>query len=432
MALQDDGNGVRPATVNGPRNDSAARDALDVSAIREQFPALDQRVNGHDLVYLDNAATTHKPRRVIDAVTRFYERDNANIHRGVHALSVRATDAYESARDTVRRFIGAADRREVIFLRGTTEAINLVAGSWGRANLGRDDEIVLTGMEHHSNIVPWQLLCRATGARLRVAPLSPAGEVDLDAWRACFGPRTRLAAFTWVSNAIGTINPVAEMARVAREHGAAVLVDAAQATPHVRVDVGALDADFLAFSGHKVYGPTGIGVLWVRREVLETMPPWQGGGDMIASVTFEKSTWNALPHRFEAGTPNIVGAVGLAEALRFVEDVGVDTIARHERRLVECAVEALSSIDGLRIVGTPARRAAVVSFVLDGIHPHDTGTILDHEGVAVRAGHHCSQPLMDFFGVPATTRASFGVYNTEADVDRLVAAIEHAREVFGA
>ncbi len=406
--------------------------AFDARALRAQFPALDQSVHGHPLVYLDNAATTQKPRRVIEALSRFYSHDNANIHRGVHALSVRATEAYEAARETVARFVGARDRREVIFVRGTTEAINLVAGSWGRANLREGDEIVLTGMEHHSNIVPWQLACEATGARIRVAPLTPEGEVDLDAWRACFGPRTRLAAFTWVSNAIGTVNPVHEMARIAREHGAAVLVDAAQAAPHVRVDVGELDADFLAFSGHKVYGPTGIGALWVRRDVLEAMPPWQGGGDMIARVTFERSTYNEIPHRFEAGTPHVAGAVGLAEALRFVSEVGIDAIAAHEARLVERALEALGTIPGLRIVGEPARRAGVISFVLDGIHPHDAGTILDHEGVAVRAGHHCSQPLMDFFGVPATTRASFAAYNTEDDVDRLVAGIGRVREVFGA
>jgi cysteine desulfurase/selenocysteine lyase len=414
---------TRTATVNTSRGN-----ALDVARVRADFPALHQQVNGRPLVYLDNAATTQKPQAVLDALLGFYSRDCANVHRGVHALSQRATDAYEGARETVARFLNARPR-EIVFTRGTTEAINLVAYSYG-SRLSPGDEILITELEHHSNIVPWQMLAERTGARLRVAPIDDRGEIILEEFQRLLGPRTRIVAVAHVSNALGTVNPVEEICRLAHTYGARVLVDGAQAVPHLAVDVRALDCDFYAFSGHKIYGPTGIGVLFGRWELLEAMPPYQGGGDMIRSVTFEKTLYNDPPYRFEAGTPHIAGAIGLAAAIEYVTRLGLEEIRRHEQQLLEAATRALEEIPGVRIVGTAAHKAAVVSFVLDGVHPHDVATVLDHEGVAVRAGHHCAQPLMERFGLPATTRASFALYNTLEEVDALARAVRRARELF--
>jgi cysteine desulfurase/selenocysteine lyase len=414
---------TRTATVNTSRGN-----ALDVARVRADFPALHQQVNGRPLVYLDNAATTQKPQAVLDALLGFYSRDCANVHRGVHALSQRATDAYEGARETVARFLNARPR-EIVFTRGTTEAINLVAYSYG-SRLSPGDEILITELEHHSNIVPWQMLAERTGARLRVAPIDDRGEIILEEFQHLLGPRTRIVAVAHVSNALGTVNPVEEICRLAHTYGARVLVDGAQAVPHLAVDVRALDCDFYAFSGHKIYGPTGIGVLFGRWELLEAMPPYQGGGDMIRSVTFEKTLYNDPPYRFEAGTPHIAGAIGLAAAIEYVTRLGLEEIRRHEQQLLEAATRALEEIPGVRIVGTAAHKAAVVSFVLDGVHPHDVATVLDHEGVAVRAGHHCAQPLMERFGLPATTRASFALYNTLEEVDALARAVRRARELF--
>jgi len=414
---------TRTATVNASRGN-----ALDVARVRADFPALHQQVNGRPLVYLDNAATTQKPQAVLDALLGFYSRDCANVHRGVHALSQRATDAYEGARETVARFLNARPR-EIVFTRGTTEAINLVAYSYG-SRLSPGDEILITELEHHSNIVPWQMLAERTGARLRVAPIDDRGEIILEEFQHLLGPRTRIVAVAHVSNALGTVNPVEEICRLAHTYGARVLVDGAQAVPHLAVDVRALDCDFYAFSGHKIYGPTGIGVLFGRWELLEAMPPYQGGGDMIRSVTFEKTLYNDPPYRFEAGTPHIAGAIGLAAAIEYVTRLGLEEIRRHEQQLLEAATRALEEIPGVRIVGTAAHKAAVVSFVLDGVHPHDVATVLDHEGVAVRAGHHCAQPLMERFGLPATTRASFALYNTLEEVDALARAVRRARELF--
>ncbi len=397
---------------------------------RADFPVLRQDVHGKPLVYLDNAATTQKPRAVIDAMTRYYEEDNANVHRGVHLLSERATKGYERARLKVARFIGAKDPHEVIFVRGTTEAVNLVAQTFGRARVGPGDDVVITAMEHHSNIVPWQMLCREKGARLGVAPVSDAGDLDLDALDGLLGPRTRLLAVTQVSNALGTVNPIPEIVRRAHAKGVPVLVDGAQGMPHLGFDVAASGADFYAFSGHKMYGPTGIGVLWGRRPLLEEMPPWQGGGDMILSVTFEKTVYNTLPYKFEAGTPAIAEAFGLAAAIEYLEAAGLDAVAAHENELLAYAVAALGEIPDVRIVGTPRERAGAVSFLLGEVHPHDVGTILDRHGVAIRAGHHCAQPLMHRYGVAATARASVALYNTRADVDALVRAVRAAREVF--
>jgi len=413
------------------RNTATRVPALGTAAIRGDFPALADTPYGKPLVYLDNAASTQKPRAVIDAVVRHYETVAANVHRGVYLASVRATEAYEGARETVRAFLGAAESREIVFVRGATEGINLVAQSWGRANVGAGDEILVTHLEHHSNIVPWQLLCEQTGAKLRVVPIDEAGDVLIDAYRDLVGPRTRLVALAHVSNAIGTVNPVADLTAIARERGVPVLVDGAQAAAHMPVDVRALGADFYVFSGHKTYGPTGIGALYARQEILETMPPYQGGGDMIASVTFEKTTYNTIPHRFEAGTPNIGGAVGLAAALDYVASLGFPAITAHEDEVLAYAVESIAAIPGVRLVGTPRRRAAVVSFVIEGVHPHDAGSILDREGIAIRAGHHCSQPLMQFFGVPATNRVSLAVYNTREEIDLLVAGVHKVKEVFG-
>ena len=404
--------------------------AFDVERVRRDFPILHQRVHDQPLVYLDNAASAQRPGTVIDAISEYYRRDHANVHRGVHTLSQRATDAYEGAREKVRRFINAASTREVIFTRGTTEAINLVAQSWGRAGLHDGDEVVISHLEHHANIVPWQMLCAQTGATLRVIPMTPAGEIDLDAARGIIGARTRMLAFGHVSNALGTIHPVAELVAMARSAGALVLLDGAQGVPHMRVDVQALDCDFYAFSAHKMFGPTGIGVLWGRDEILSAMPPWQGGGDMILSVSFEKTTYNELPWKFEAGTPHIAGAIGLGAAIDYLEGIDLDQASAWESELLAYATEALSSIEGLRIIGTAPRKAAVISFALDGVHPHDIGTIVDHAGVAIRTGHHCAMPVMDYYGVPATARASFAFYNTKAEADRLVAALLQAREVF--
>jgi cysteine desulfurase/selenocysteine lyase len=403
----------------------------DVARVRADFPALHQSVHGKPLVYLDNAATAQKPRQVIDAISRYYAADNANVHRGVHALSERATDAYEGAREAVRRFIGAASVREIVFTRNATEAINLVARAWGDARVGAGDDVLITAMEHHSNIVPWQQLAGRTGARLRVVPMDDRGVLDLEAYRALLTPRTRLAAIVHQSNALGTVNPVAEMTAMAQAAGAAVLVDGSQAVCHAPVDVQAIGADFYVWTGHKLYGPTGIGVLHGREAVLDAMPPFLGGGDMIRTVAFEGSTWNDLPYKFEAGTPHIAGAVGLAAAIDYVTALGLEAIAAHERTLLARATSAVAAVPGVRLVGTAPDKAGVLSFVMDGIHPHDIGTIVDREGVAIRTGHHCAQPVMDRLGVPATARASLGLYNTAEDIDALVAALHRARALMG-
>jgi len=402
---------------------------FDPERLRAEFPILRQRVHGQPLVYLDNPATTQRPRAVIDAIARFYEEDNANVHRGVHLLSERATKRYDGARVKVARAIGA-DPREVIFVRGTTEGVNLVAQTFGRTRVGAGDEVLVTEMEHHSNLVPWQMLCQEKQAHLRVVPVTDAGDLDLDALERLLGPRTRLLAVTQVSNALGTVNPIPRIVERAHAKGVPVLVDGAQGMPHLGFDVRAMGADFYAFSGHKMYGPTGIGVLWGRREHLEAMPPWQGGGDMILSVTFDKTIYNALPYKFEAGTPAIAEAVGLGAALDWLQGIDREALVAHERELLAYAAEALAAVPGLRIVGTPRERAGVISFLLGDVHPHDVGTVLDRHGVAIRAGHHCAQPLMQRYGVPATARASFAAYNTRADVDALVRGLHAAREMF--
>jgi cysteine desulfurase/selenocysteine lyase len=408
----------------------ARRTSLDVNAIRADFPILQRRVHGRPLVYLDNAATTQKPRAVIDRLARYYEEENANIHRGVHTLSVEATDAYDAARDRVRRFLNAADAAEIVFVRGATEAINLVARSFGGRQIREGDEVVLSEMEHHSNIVPWQMICEEKGATLRVVPITDSGAFRLDAYEQLLNTRTRIVAVTHVSNALGTVTPVAEIVRLARERGIPVLIDGAQAVAHMRVDVQALDCDFYVFSGHKVFGPTGIGVLYGRLPLLEAMPPYQGGGDMIRSVTFERTLYNEVPYRFEAGTQHIAGVVGLATAIDYLSDVGLDRVAAHEHELLAYGTDALTTIPGLRLTGTAAEKAGILSFVMDDVHPHDIGTILDREGVAIRAGHHCCQPLMARLGVPATARASLALYNTHAEIDALVSALRKVREVF--
>jgi cysteine desulfurase/selenocysteine lyase len=404
---------------------------LDVAAIRADFPALDQLVHGRPLVYLDNAATTQKPRAVLDAMQRYYERDNANVHRGVHALSQRATEAYEGAREKVRAFVNAASVREIVFTRNATESINLVARAFGDANVGPGDDVLITAMEHHSNIVPWQLLVERKSARLRVAPIDDRGDVVLDEFARLLTPRTKIAAFVHVSNALGTVNPVVELTRLAKQAGAAVLVDGSQAAYHLPVDVQAIGADFYAFTGHKLYGPTGIGVLYGREAVLDACPPFLGGGDMIRTVTFEGSTWNDLPYKFEAGTPYMAGAIGLGAAIDYVSRIGFDAIGAHESALLEQATAALSAEPGIRLIGTAARKASVLSFVMDGVHPHDIGTVVDREGVAIRTGHHCAQPVMDRYGLPATARASFAMYNTVNEIEALVAAIRRARALLG-
>ena len=397
----------------------------------DDFPILARPVRGKRLAYLDNGATTQKPDSVIQAELDFYRHSNANIHRGVHWLSQHSTDLYEAGRERVRSLLNAARADEIVFTRGTTEGINLVAQSWGRSQLKPGDEIILSGMEHHSNIVPWQQLCEQTGAVLRVIPVTDSGELDMDAYGALLGPRTRLVAVAHISNALGTVNPVSEVVRLARARNARVLIDGAQAVAHQAVDVQALDCDFYAFSGHKLYGPTGIGALYVRSELLGAMPPWQGGGDMIRTVSFERTTYADGPQRFEAGTPNIAGVIGLDAAIRYVQEVGLDRIAAHEHGLLDYATRALAEVPGLRLIGTAARKAGILSFVIDGIHPHDLGTILDMEGVAIRAGHHCAMPLMTRFGIPGTARASLALYNTASDIDALLAGLRKAQEMFG-
>jgi cysteine desulfurase / selenocysteine lyase len=410
---------------------STAVSAFDVAAIRAAFPALHQQVHGKPLVYLDNAATTQKPQAVIDALRAYYEHDNANVHRGVHELSERATAAYEGARETVRAFVNAASVREIIFTRNATESINLVARAWGDANVRQGDEILISGMEHHSNIVPWQLLCERTGATLKVIPIDDRGDLVMEEFERLLTSRTKILSIVQLSNALGTLNPVAEMAARAKAAGAMVLIDGSQAAYHMAVDVAALGADFYAFTGHKVYGPTGIGVLWGREAVLDAMPPFLGGGDMIRTVTFEGSTWNDLPYKFEAGTPNIAGAIGLGAAIDFVRGIGFDGIGAHESMLLARATAAVEALPGVRVVGTAKKKASVLSFVMDGIHPHDIGTVVDREGVAIRTGHHCAQPVMDRFCIPATARASFAMYNTVDDIHALVGALKRAQTLLG-
>ena len=405
--------------------------SFDAEVIREDFPILKQFVYGKPLVYLDNAATSQKPRVVIDALTHYYSMDNSNIHRGVHLLSERATKSYEEARVKVQRFINASESKEIIFTRGTTEAINLVAESYGRANVNTGDEILITAMEHHSNIVPWQILCQQTGAKLRVAPINDDGELVLDEFEKLISRKTKLVSLVHVSNALGTINPIRAIIEIAHRHNVPVMVDGAQASPHIKLDVQELDCDFYAFSGHKVYGPTGIGVLYGKSDLLDAMPPYQGGGDMIASVTFEKTTYNTLPYKFEAGTPNIAGTIGLGAAIDYVNQIGIERIARYEHELLEYGTAALSQIPGLRLIGTAREKAGVLSFVLEGVHPHDVGTILDRRGIAIRTGHHCAMPLMERFGIPATARASLAFYNTREEIDALAAGIYEVKEVFG-
>ncbi len=401
-----------------------------IDALRARFPALQQQVNGQPLAYLDNAATTQKPDTVIEALLDYYRQDNANVHRAVHTLAGRATRDYEGARDRIAQFINAASRENVIFTRGTTEAINLVAYSWARHQLGEGDEILITELEHHSNIVPWQLVCKETGAVLKAAPVKDSGELDMAALQSLLSSRTKLVAIGDASNAIGTINPVAEIITLAHKVGARVLVDAAQAMAHHSLDVQALDADFVAFSAHKMYGPTGFGVLYGKTEVLEQAQPWQGGGDMIETVTLQESTWNALPYRFEAGTPNIADAIATGAAVDFMQSLDLAAVAAHEQALLERATNGLNSVDGLRIIGTAPRKAAIVSFVMDTAHPQDIGTLLDENGIAVRTGHHCAMPLMARFGVPGTVRASFALYNTEDEVDRLIDSLHRIARLF--
>ena len=403
---------------------------FDVEKIREDFPVLKQKVHGMPLIYLDSAATAQKPFAVIDAIRRFHEVDCANIHRGVHELSQRSTAAYEETRSKAKRFLNSRSTDELIFVRGTTEGINLVSSSWGRKNVKEGDEIIISAMEHHSNIVPWQMLCEEKNAILRVIPMNDRGELILEEYEKLLGPRTRIVAVAHVSNALGTINPVRQMIEMAHRAGALALIDGAQASPHLKVDVQDLDADFYTLSGHKVFGPTGIGILYGKTRLLEAMPPYQGGGDMIRTVTFEKTTYNDLPYKFEAGTPNIAGGIGLGAAFDYVNQIGMEKIAAYEHELLLYGTESLSQIPGLRLIGTAREKASVLSFVIEGIHPHDIGTVLDRQGIAVRTGHHCAQPVMDRFQVPATTRASLAFYNTAGEIDTLVAGIKKVQEVF--
>jgi cysteine desulfurase / selenocysteine lyase len=413
---------------NAPR---AIASGFDVEKLRADFPILREVVNGRPLVYLDNAATSQKPESVIRALVHYYRHDNANIHRGVHLLSQRATEEYEAARGKAKGFLGARETREIVFVRGATEAINLVAQTYGREHIGAGDEVLITAMEHHSNIVPWQILCQEKGATLCVAPINDSGELQIEEFERLLGPRTKMISVAHVSNALGTINPVKRIVRLAHAMKVPVLVDGAQAVPHQPVDVQDLDCDFYVFSGHKVYGPTGIGALYGKAALLDEMPPYQGGGDMISSVTFEKTIYNKVPHKFEAGTPDIAGVIGLGAAIDYVTDVGIDAIGAHEHELLGYATEKVGELEGVRLVGTAREKAAVLSFVMDGIHPHDIGTILDQEGIAVRTGHHCAQPVMDRFGIPATVRASFGLYNTREEIDALVAGIQKVQEILG-
>ena len=415
---------IRPTDLSG------ASAGFDVEKVRHDFPILQQKVHGRTLVYLDNAATSQKPQVVIDAILRYYALNNANIHRGVHFLSERATEEYEGARRTVQGFLNAVEANEIIFVRGATEAINLVAQTYGRAHVHGGDEVLITAMEHHSNIVPWQILCEEKGATLRIAPITDSGELRLEGLGNLLGPRTKIVAMTHVSNALGTINPVQKVIEMAHQWNIPVLIDGAQAVPHLQVDVQALDCDFYVFSGHKVYGPTGIGAMYGKSALLDLMPPYQGGGDMISSVTFEKTTYNKLPYKFEAGTPHVAGAIGLGEAIEYANDLGMDNVAAYEHELLAYATESVSAISGVRLIGTAREKAGVLSFLLDGVHPHDIGTVLDQEGVAIRTGHHCAQPVMQRFGIAATARASFALYNTREEVDALVEGILKVREVF--
>jgi cysteine desulfurase/selenocysteine lyase len=409
---------------------SEVASGFDIERVRADFPILREKIRGKNLVYLDNAATSQKPKAVIDAIVRYYERDNANIHRGVHYLSERSTAEFEAARKTVQSFLRAQHSQEIIFVRSTTEAINLVAQTYGRAHVAAGDEVLITAMEHHSDIVPWQLLCGEKNAKLRVAPINDKGELILEEFEQLLGPRTKIVAVSHVSNALGTLNPVATIVTMAHARNIPVLVDGAQAAPRLAVDVQKLDCDFYAFSGHKAYGPTGIGVLYGKSALLESMPPYQGGGDMISSVTFEKTTYNKLPYKFEAGTPDMAGAVGLGAALEYLNALGMDTITAHEHDLLIYATAAISAIPGIRVIGTAREKTGVLSFVMDGVHPHDVGTILDQEGIAIRTGHHCAQPVMERFGVDATARASFALYNTKEEIDALVRGIQTVKEVF--
>ena len=403
---------------------------LDVEAVRKDFPILHQRVNGRPLVYLDSGASSQKPAQVIDAVATYERQDHANVHRGVHTLSQRATNAYEGAREKVRRLINARSVHEIVFTSGTTESINLVAQSYGRSRIGSQDEVLITEMEHHANIVPWQLLCEQTGATLKVVPFDDNGELIIARFRELLSSHTRIVALTHVSNTLGTVNPVHDITQMAHDAGAVVLIDGAQAVPHSTVDVMDLDCDFYAFSGHKLYGPTGIGVLYGRESLLDAMPPWQGGGDMIKTVRFEGSTYNDLPYKFEAGTPNIAGAIGLGEAVDYVSKIGMDRIAAHERELLDYATAQSNTLEGMQIFGNVPGKAAILLFELDDIHPHDIGTILDQEGVAIRTGHHCAMPVMEHYAIPAAARATFGPYNTKAEIDSLFAGIDKARAMF--
>jgi cysteine desulfurase/selenocysteine lyase len=403
---------------------------FDINAIRADFPVLDQEIYGKPLVYLDNAASSQKPNQVIDAIANYYRQDNANIHRGVHRLSQRATDAYEAAREKVRGFINAKSDKEVIFVRGATEAVNLVAQSFARPQLKQGDQIVVSQLEHHANIVPWQMVCEQTGASLKVIPMTESGELDLTDIDSLLTSDTKLLAIGQVSNALGTVNPVKTLIAKAKSKGITTLVDGAQSVPHMAVDVQELDCDFFVFSGHKMFAPTGIGVLYGKQALLESMPPWQGGGDMILSVSFDKTIYNELPYKFEAGTPNIAGTIGLGAAIDYMKQVGIDAIAEYEHHLLGLATQRFEQLDGVRIIGTAAEKASVLSFMIDGVHPHDVGTIFDQEGVAIRTGHHCAQPVMEFFGIPATARASFAFYNTEQEIDALVAAVKKTQELF--
>lgn len=414
-----------------PHSPGVVVSGFDVDRLRSDFPILRERVHGKPLVYLDNAATSQKPETVINAIANYYRHDNANIHRGVHLLSQRATDEYEAARGAVQHFLNARESREIIFVRGATEAINLVAQTYGRTHVNRGDEVLITAMEHHSNIVPWQILCEEKGAHLRVAPINDAGELELDEFEKLLSPRTKIVAVAHMSNALGTINPIKDIIHLAHSRNIPVLVDGAQAAPHLKVDVQELDCDFYAFSGHKLYGPTGIGVLYGKAALLEAMPPYQGGGDMISSVTFEKTIYNKLPHKFEAGTPHISGVIGLGAAIAYLNEIGMSAIAAHEHELLIYATRTIGAIPGVKLVGTAREKAGVLSFVMENIHPHDIGTILDQEGIAVRTGHHCAQPVMDRFGIPATARASFALYNTTQEIDALAAGIEKVKEFLG-
>ena len=403
---------------------------LDLTAIRNDFPILHQEIYGQPLVYLDNAASSQKPVQVIDAVSDYYRNDNANVHRGVHRLSQRATDAYEGARSKVRGFVNAKSDKEIVFVRGATEAVNLIAQSFVRPMLSAGDEILISHMEHHANIVPWQMLCEQTGARLKVIPMTQVGELDLSGLENLLTERTKIMAIGHVSNALGTVNPVKEMTEKAHAKGIPVLVDGAQAVPHMMVDVQDLDCDFYVFSGHKMFAPTGIGAMYGKQALLEEMPPWQGGGDMILSVSFDHTQYNELPYKFEAGTPNISGAIGLGAAIDYMQYIGIEKIAQHEHDLLVSATEKVSDLAGVRIIGTAQNKASVLSFMIDGVHPHDVGTIFDQQGVAIRTGHHCAQPVMQFFGIPATARASFAFYNTMEEVDALVDGIKKVQELF--